>query len=120
MKILIIDDSKPMRHLVRRTLIKAGFTEHEFKEASDGQEALEAIRESVPDLVLADWNMPRMSGIELLKALNQEEIKVKFGFITSEQTAEMSEQANEHGALFLIGKPFSADIFRETLSEHIQ
>ena len=120
MRILIIDDSKPMRHLVRRTLIQAGFKEHDFVEAGDGQEGLEAIRSSPPDLVLADWNMPRMSGIELLKALNEEDIKVKFGFITSEQTAEMNEQANEHGALFLIGKPFSADIFRETLSEYIQ
>lgn len=120
MKILIIDDSKPMRHLVRRTLIQAGFTDHDFEEAGDGQEGLEAIRSNLPDLVLADWNMPRMSGIELLKALNEEEIKVNFGFITSEQTAEMSEEATENGALFLIAKPFSPDSFREALSEYIQ
>ena len=120
MRILIIDDSKPMRHLVKRTLIQAGFSDHEFQEAGDGLQALESIHSSMPDLILADWNMPNMNGIELLKQLNAQNVEVKFGFITSEQTAEMKEEANENGALFLIAKPFSAEIFRETLSEYIQ
>ena len=57
MKILIVDDSKPMRRLVERTMQRAGFTEHEYSDAFDGLDALEKIALSQPDLILADWNL---------------------------------------------------------------
>ena len=120
MRILIVDDSKPMRRLIQRTVIKAGFEGHEFIEACDGAEALDFIEGDCPDLVLADWNMPNMNGIELLEALNRKEIDVKYGFITSEQTAEMETLAKGKGALFLIGKPFDASIFQAKLTGIIQ
>jgi two-component system chemotaxis response regulator CheY len=115
-KILIVDDSKAMRLIVRRTLRAAGFGEHDFEEAVNGADALGKIKAEAPDLVLSDWNMPEMTGIELLEALNQESIKVRFGFVTSEGTPEMRSRASSEGALFLIAKPFKAETFQEKLT----
>ncbi|MBX7190734.1 MAG: response regulator [Sandaracinaceae bacterium] len=87
-----------------------------MKEAENGAQALVAIRADKPDLVLCDWNMPEMSGIELLSTLNQQGPKVRFGFVTSEGTDSMRERARQEGALFLIAKPFTAESFSSALS----
>lgn len=116
MKILIVDDSKAMRMIVKRTLGKAGFGDHTLEEAADGQEAFESISNSAPDLILCDWNMPRMSGIELLEKLKAGGSTIKFVFVTSEATAQMRELASEAGALCLISKPFTADTFKDVLT----
>ena len=55
MTIMIIEDSKPMRNLIKRTLKQAGFGDHEIVEAGDGEAGLSLIKESKPDLVLCDW-----------------------------------------------------------------
>ena len=68
MKILIVDDSKAMRMIVRRTLRQAGFGDHAVTEANNGKEALENVRQSMPDLILSDWNMPEATGMEVLRA----------------------------------------------------
>lgn len=116
MKILIVDDSKAMRSIVLRALRQAGFGGHSFAEASNGAEALAAIEADCPDLVLADWNMPEMSGVELLQALRERGNEVTFGFITSESTAEIRELALKSGAAFLITKPFNAETLQKTLA----
>lgn len=116
MKILIVDDSKAMRMIVKRTLRQAGYEEHMIEEASNGVEALANIEQSLPDLVLADWNMPEMNGIDLLVALKQKGVAVKFGFVTSECTPEMKQRAESEGALFLITKPFTAEAFQKNLA----
>lgn len=116
MNILVVDDSLAMRLIVMKTLREAGFEGHDMAQAEDGAKALEAIKASEPDLVLCDWNMPNMTGPELLQALNDEGIKVKFGFVTTEATQEMKDKAMEMGARFLIAKPFTPDSFKETLS----
>jgi two-component system chemotaxis response regulator CheY len=59
--------------------------------------------------------MPRATGIEALQALRQAGCDIPFGFVTSEGSPEMREQAEAAGALFLIAKPFTADSFREAL-----
>ena len=111
MKILIVDDSKPMRRLVIRTIKEAGFVDHDFVEAKNGAAALETIDSESPDLVLSDWNMPEMDGLGLLNTLRQRGNQIDFGFVTSECTDEMRELAETSGALFLIGKPFAAEDF---------
>ncbi len=115
MKILVVDDSAAMRMLILRTLRQAGYKGHEVEQAGDGAEALEMIRADAPDLVLADWNMPKMSGIDLLKALREEGIRVPFGFVTTESTKPMRRLAAEAGAKFLIAKPFTAESFEKAL-----
>ena len=115
MKILVADDSRVMRQIVSRTLRQAGFSGYEVIEACDGREALDRAREHKPDLVLSDWNMPEMNGIQFLRELRGGGVNVPFGFVTSEGTPEMRKTAEEAGALFLISKPFTADTFREIL-----
>ena len=117
MKILVVDDSKAMRMIVRRSLRQAGFGNCEVAEAADGKLALDAIRAAPPDLVLSDWNMPEMSGIELLEELRREGRDVRFGFVTTEGTPDMRARAMEAGALFLLAKPFTADDLRDTLEK---
>ena len=116
MRILIVDDSRAMRMMVKRVLGQIGLRDATFEEAENGQQALEAIRADAPDLVLSDWNMPEMTGIELLRALNDEGLKVPFGFVTSESTGEMREQAILAGSRFLIAKPFTPHSFTEALA----
>jgi len=116
MKILIVDDSKPMRRLVERTMLRAGFTEHDYSDACDGIDAMDKIAVSQPDLILADWNMPNMNGLELLQTIKKDFPEIKLGFVTSEQTDEMVELAMQNGALFTIGKPFTVEIFQEKLA----
>ncbi|WP_182112618.1 MULTISPECIES: response regulator [unclassified Actinotalea] len=114
MRVLVTDDSRVMRQIVIRTLRQAGF-EWEVLEAPDGAAGLAVVREQDPDLVLSDWNMPEMTGIELLRAMRGAGIDTPFGFVTSEGSAEMRAQAEAEGALFLIAKPFSAEVFRDTI-----
>ena len=115
MKILVTDDSRVMRQIVIRTLRQAGYDDHEIIQAEDGREALQMVGSEKPDLVLSDWNMPEMTGIECLEALRASGSQVPFGFVTSEGSPEMREKAANAGALFLIAKPFTEETFRDAL-----
>jgi two-component system chemotaxis response regulator CheY len=115
MKILVADDSRAMRMIVVRTLRQAGFAGHDIIEAEDGKQALEMSGQGV-DLILSDWNMPEMTGLEFLKALRADGSTIPFCFVTSEGSDEMREQARAAGAVGLIAKPFTADVFADTLS----
>jgi two-component system chemotaxis response regulator CheY len=120
MKIMIVDDSTAMRLIVKKTLRLAGFDGHEFTEADDGAKALAAIKVSKPDLVLSDWNMPNMTGLQLLEALNDSGLKIAFGFVTTEATPDMRSRALGAGAKFLVSKPFTPEAFKEQLGPHIR
>lgn len=109
-KILIVDDSKAMRAIVRRALSASGtYAAAEVVEAADGSEALGMVATEQPDIVLSDWNMPKMSGIELLEALGANGTLPAFGFVTSESTPEMYDRAMANGAKFLASKPFTPE-----------
>ena len=106
---LVVDDSRVVRKVARRILETQGFN---VREAEDGQQALIACREAMPDSVLLDWNMPVMNGLDFLKALRSE-----FGpgqppvmFCTTENDISFIEQAIENGAQEFIMKPFDEDI----------
>ncbi|MDO8106093.1 response regulator [Isoptericola sp. b441] len=114
MRVVVADDSRVMRQIVIRTLRQAGY-EWDITEASDGAESLQLARDVDPDLVLSDWNMPEMTGIDMLRAMRAAGMDIPLGFVTSEGSPEMREQAEAAGALFLIAKPFTADTFRETI-----
>ena len=116
MKIVIADDSRVMRQIVLRTLRQAGFSDHEYVEASDGADALGKIGEHEPDLVLSDWNMPHKTGLELLRDLRAQGNAVPFGFVTSEGSQEMRETAERAGAMFVIAKPFTPESFEDALA----
>ena len=115
MKILVTDDSRVMRQIVIRTLRQAGYDDHDIIHAENGQDAFDLVWSEQPDLVLSDWNMPEMSGIECLEALRASGSQVPFGFVTSEGSPEMREKAANAGAIFLIAKPFNEDTFKDAL-----
>lgn len=115
MKILIVDDSRAMRRIMSRLIRQAGYAEHELLEAENGREALDLVRSESPDLILADWRMPEMTGIDLLSTINEEGLAIHFGFVTSEPTNAMVRQARDGGAVFLLAKPFTAEDMAKVL-----
>lgn len=116
MKILIVDDSKAMRMIIIRSLKKAGFGEHDFLEADCGLAAIDSIKKNQPNLVLSDWNMPEMDGIELLQTVRTMGNQVTFGFITSEGSEKTRTLAQESGADFLLTKPVTVEMIEDALT----
>jgi CheY-like chemotaxis protein len=114
-KILVVDDSRVMRQIIIRTLRQAGYDGHDVIEAAGGREALDKVQTEQPDLVLSDWHMPDMTGMECLKALRAGGSTVSFGFITSDISPDLRHEALTVGASFLIGKPFTAETLRTAL-----
>jgi two-component system, chemotaxis family, chemotaxis protein CheY len=98
------------------TLRQAGWTGCRIDQACDGAQALAMVADGEPDLVLSDWHMPNVTGLELLRALRLRGYQMPFYFITSESSHQMYEVAMAAGALGLIAKPFTADSFRRTLN----
>ena len=116
MDILLVDDSKTMRMIVQRAIRQAGYRGLSVGEAENGAQAMEQLRNAKPILILSDWNMPEMSGIELLRQVRAAQIDVPFGFITSETSKGIKDMALSSGANFLICKPFSPEQVQEALS----
>ena len=115
MKILVVDDSKAMRMIVMRTLRQAG-VEASTIEAENGEDGLAKAEAEAPDLILSDWNMPRKSGIEFLRALRESGMRTRFGFVTSESNPQMKAEAMNAGASFFITKPFTPESFKIALA----
>jgi len=116
MDILLVDDSRTMRMIVQRAIRQAGYRGLIIGEAENGAQALEQLRGEQPKLVLSDWNMPEMSGIDFLHQLRKERNLVPFGFITAEASTEIRKLAMTAGATFLISKPFSPEEVQMALS----
>jgi len=116
MDILVVDDSKTMRVILQRSIRQAGYRALTVAEAENGQDALEKLRGQSPKLVLSDWNMPQMSGIDFLRQLRADANHVPFGFVTSEASADMKKLALSTGATFLLTKPFTPDDVQEALA----
>lgn len=117
MRILLVDDSTTMRRIQRNTLEKLGYTD--VTEADDGVQAVKAVAAAPFDLVLMDWNMPNMTGIEFLQNLREKGIAVPFGFVTTEVSPEMRAKAEACGSAFLIGKPFTPTDFVRALTAYL-
>lgn len=115
MNVVVADDSRVMRQIVVRTLRQAGYDDWDITEAENGKEAYDLAMANDPDLILSDWNMPEMTGIEMLQALNAAGSEIPVGFVTSEGSQQMRDMADAEGALFLIAKPFDATTFKSTI-----
>ncbi len=112
---LVVDDSKVIRKVARHILEALGF---QVAEAADGAEALDACRAAAPDVVLLDWNMPVMNGIDFLRALATAGLarRPKVVFCTTENGMAYIRTAIEAGADEYVMKPFD----RETLQSKLQ
>jgi two-component system, chemotaxis family, chemotaxis protein CheY len=112
---LVVDDSKVIRKVARHILETLDF---EVREAGDGREALDACLQTPPDVILLDWNMPVMSGMDVLRALKESDIQArpKVVFCTTENGMAYIRAAIEAGADEYVMKPFD----RETLESKLQ
>jgi two-component system chemotaxis response regulator CheY len=112
--ILAVDDSPSMRDMVRIALSAAGF---EVSQAADGEEALAIARTRAFDLVLSDVNMPKMDGIELIRALRAEAAykHTPILMLTTESSPERKRQGKDAGATGWIVKPFDPALLVATM-----
>jgi two-component system chemotaxis response regulator CheY len=112
---LVVDDSKVIRKVARHILEGLEFT---VEEAEDGQVALDRCGTRMPDVILLDWNMPVMTGLEFLRALRRHEAGAgpKVVFCTTENDIAHIRAAIEAGADEYVMKPFD----RETLHSKLQ
>ena len=111
-RILVVDDSGFQRKKTCRILHRAGY---ESVEAADGALGLAAIVEHEPDLVVTDLNMPNMTGMELLEALQEQGTDVPVVVVTSDVQEVTREECMERGAAEVLGKPVSEDRLRLTI-----
>jgi two-component system, chemotaxis family, chemotaxis protein CheY len=114
--ILIVDDYPTMLRIIRNLLRQLGF-EH-VEEASDGTAALKKLKERDFGLVISDWNMEPMSGLELLRAVRSEPglEHLPFVMVTAENRPERIAMASEAGASGLVVKPFDANVLSERIA----
>jgi len=112
---LVVDDSKVIRKVARHILETLDFA---VSEACDGREALDSCIASTPDVILLDWNMPVMSGMEFLRAMGETALpsRPKVVFCTTENGMAHIRAAIEAGADEYVMKPFD----RETLESKLQ
>ncbi|MCC6025695.1 MAG: chemotaxis response regulator CheY [Caldimicrobium sp.] len=116
-KILIVDDFSTMRKIIRNILTQLGFKN--ILEADDGTTALEILKKEKVDLIISDWNMPKMSGLELLKAVRSDEnLKdIPFVMVTAEAQKENILEAIKYKVNQYIVKPFTPETLKEKLEK---
>lgn len=115
MKILVVDDFSTMRRIVKNILRQLNF--NTIVEADDGSTALDILQKEKIDMVVSDWNMPKMTGLELLKAIRSDDAlkDIPFLMVTAEAQQENIIEAVKSGVSNYIVKPFTA----ETLGQKI-
>lgn len=113
---LVVDDSSTMRRIIANTLIKQGIKE--VLQAVDGKEALTLYQKNKDTLkvILTDWNMPNMNGLELINAIRKDDKDTPIIMITTEGGKREVITALKAGANQYIVKPFTPEILREKLS----
>jgi two-component system, chemotaxis family, chemotaxis protein CheY len=115
-RILAVDDFSTMRRIVKNILRQLGYTN--VDEADNGSTALQALKERKYDLVISDWNMPVMTGIELLKGVRADpELKaMPFLMVTAEAEKHQVMEAIQAGVNSYILKPFTAKLLEDKLT----
>jgi len=117
MNVLIVDDFATMRRILRNILKQLEFTN--IFEADDGTTALEVLEKQKIDLIISDWNMPKMTGLDLLKVVrsNSELKSIPFLMVTAEAQKKNVIDAVQAGVSNYIVKPFTADQIMEKLEK---
>jgi len=117
MKILVVDDMSTMRRIIKNTLKQIGY--QNMDEAEDGQQALNKLRQDSYGFVVSDWNMPNMSGLDLLKAIRQDPALAALPvmLVTAESKKENILEAIQSGVSNYIVKPFTAETMKEKIDK---
>ena len=116
MKILIVDDSRAMQAIVRRAVMETGIDPLDIQTASSGHDALNQVQSFKPDVVLTDWHMPGMTGLQMVQTMRQMGLRDTYvGFVTTETQNDRVQEALNNGANFVLNKPFKDEELREKL-----
>ncbi|MDX9786393.1 MAG: chemotaxis response regulator CheY [Desulfobacterales bacterium] len=117
MKVLIVDDFATMRRIMKNILKQIGFTN--IIEADDGTSAIEELKKTSVDLIISDWNMPKMTGLELLKTVrSMDGLKdLPFLMVTAEAQKQNVIDAVQAGVSNYVVKPFTAEAISEKLKK---
>ncbi|MBD8494710.1 chemotaxis response regulator CheY [Pseudomonas syringae] len=117
MKILIVDDFSTMRRIIKNLLRDLGFTN--TSEADDGLTALPMLQSGAFDFLVTDWNMPGMSGIDLLRQVRQDERlkNIPVLMVTAEAKREQIIEAAQAGVNGYVVKPFTAQVLQEKIEK---
>lgn len=117
MKILIVDDFSTMRRIIKNLMRDLGFTN--TAEADDGSTALPLLQNGNFDFLVTDWNMPGMTGIELLKAVRADDrLKdMPILMVTAEAKREQIVEAAQAGVNGYVVKPFTAAVLKEKIEK---
>lgn len=119
MKILIVDDSGTMRAILKRSLLELGVKMDDITTAANGEAGLEAFKEGTFDVVMTDWHMPRMDGLELLKAIRAIDQDVPVIMVTTQGEEKHVQEANDAKATGFIVKPFSVETLASKLEKWV-
>lgn len=116
-KVLVVDDFATMRRIVKGVLKQLGF--NDIIEAEDGSLALEELKREKVGLIVSDWNMPNMTGLDLLKAVRGNDAlkRIPFIMVTAEGQKENVVEAVKSGVSNYIVKPFTPETFNEKLQK---
>ncbi|MCP3923576.1 MAG: response regulator [Desulfobacterales bacterium] len=116
-KILIVDDFATMRRIMRNILKQLGYSN--ISEADDGTTALEELKKTNYDVIISDWNMPKMTGLELLKIVRADASykAVPFLMVTAEAQKQNVIEAVQAGVSNYVVKPFTAEAISEKLKK---
>jgi two-component system, chemotaxis family, chemotaxis protein CheY len=119
-KILVVDDVMSMRHILRRALNEIGFTD--IQDATNGEDALTKLKTGRFGLLLLDWNMPVMTGIDLLRAIRSDPDfrSLLVLMVTAEAKGEQIMEAVQAGVSDYLVKPFSTQVLQEKLEKLFQ
>ncbi|MBU8850146.1 MAG: response regulator [Desulfobacterales bacterium] len=119
-KILLVDDFATMRKVIKNLLKQSGY--NNIVEAEDGVDALKVLKSEKVDFVISDWNMPNMTGIELLKAVRADSdlSGLPFLMVTAEGLKENVVVAVKAGVSNYIVKPFTAEVLNEKIKKIIE
>ena len=117
--VLVVDDSLPMRGIIKKIIKISGFNVQQFFEASNGREALAILNQERLDLVLTDYNMPEMDGLELLDEIKKCDTSksIPVVVITTEGSKKRLVEFMEKGAMDYIKKPFTPEEIKEKLNQ---
>jgi two-component system chemotaxis response regulator CheY len=119
-KILVVDDFATMRKVIRNLLKQVGY--ENIVEAEDGVLALRVLKSQKVDFVISDWNMPNMTGLELLKAVRaDEDLKTTpFLMVTAEALQDNVIAAVKAGVSNYIVKPFTAEVLNDKITKILE
>ena len=120
--VLVVDDSKIIRAVIKKTLTLAGVEVNELHEAQNGKEALDILKEKQVDLVFSDIHMPEMNGVEMIEQMALDGVlrDIPVIVVSSEGSKERMGELLDKGARAYVRKPFTPELIRDLVQETME